>query len=102
MPGEGIPLLTKRWHASSIVMMTVFGDDVRITQAICAGAHAYLLKKTPPAKILEALHQVSDGGPPMSPEIARRVLELYSIARAPSKKDHEGQIALPVGGGTEL
>jgi len=90
---EGIPLLTKRWPASSIVMLTVFGDDVRITQAICAGAHGYLLKKTPPAKIIEALQQVLDGGSPMSPEIARRVLQLYSIARAPAKKDYELSVA---------
>lgn len=80
---EGIALIRKRWPASSIVMLTVFGDDIRITQAICAGAHGYLLKKTPPAKIIEALQQVVEGGSPMSPEIARRVLALYSATRAP-------------------
>ena len=58
-------------------MLTVFDDDDRVFQAVCAGASGYLLKKTTPARILEALREVTEGGAPMSPVIARKVLQLF-------------------------
>jgi DNA-binding NarL/FixJ family response regulator len=60
-----------------ILMFTVFDDDKKIFDAICNGADGYLLKKTPPEKIIEALKDVYSGGAPMSPSIAKKVLNSF-------------------------
>lgn len=77
LPGlDGIKALVniKEKHpATDVLMLTVF-DDEHIFEAIKAGAMGYLLKKTPPAMILEAIRQVAEGGAPMSPSIARKVM----------------------------
>jgi DNA-binding NarL/FixJ family response regulator len=58
-------------------------DDERIFDALCAGACGYLLKRTPPAKLLESLREAKLGGAPMSPEVARRVISLFRTVRPP-------------------
>src|SRR5262249_55669213 len=55
---------------------------------ICAGARGYLLKKTPPARLLECLREVVGGGAPMSPEVARRVLELFQQFHPPENVNY--------------
>ena len=80
---EGIRLLRARYPKLAMIVLTVFDDDNRIFEAICAGANGYLLKNTPPAKLLEGIREVIDGGAPMSPEIARRVVELFRRFRPP-------------------
>ena len=55
-------------------MITVFEDDDNIFNALKAGASGYILKRTSPAQILEAIREMHSGGSPMSPEIARRVV----------------------------
>ena len=89
MPGmsgiEGVVHLKKAHPQVEALMLTVFDDDERVFQAVCAGASGYLLKKTPPARILEALREVTEGGAPMSPVIARKVLQLYP--GKPAEKD---------------
>lgn len=64
-----------------ILMHTVFDDNDRLFACLKAGADGYLLKKTPPAKLLEALHDIYTGGAPMSPGIARRVLTTFHQIR---------------------
>jgi len=59
-----------------------------VFDAICAGASGYLLKKTPPARLLEALGEVLHGGAPMSPEVASRVIALFRQFRPPPRSDH--------------
>ncbi len=86
---EGIPLLRERCPETTVVVLTVYDDDDRIFGAICAGASGYLLKKTPPAKLLESLSEAAEGGAPMSPEVARRVMSLFSQLRPPPKADHD-------------
>ena len=86
---EGIPLLKARCPGLAILMLTVYNDDERIIQAVCAGACGYLLKKTPPARLLEGLREVADGGAPMSPEIARRIVHLFREHRPPARAPHE-------------
>ncbi len=56
---------------------------------MCAGACGYLLKKTPPARLLESLKEVVGGGAPMSPEVARRVVELFREIRPPSQAGYQ-------------
>jgi DNA-binding NarL/FixJ family response regulator len=74
---EGIRRIHERWPAVSPVMLTVYDDDERILEALCAGANGYLLKNTPAVRLLEAIRDSATGGSPMSPEVARRVVELF-------------------------
>src|ERR1019366_2007575 len=80
---DGIRLLKRDHPQLAILMLTVYGDDRRIFDALCAGASGYLLKKTPPARLLESLREVAGGGAPMSPEVARRVVALFRDIRPP-------------------
>jgi len=86
---EGVRVLKERHPSLLMLMNTVYDDDERIFQALCAGASGYLLKKTPPAKLLESLQEAMAGGAPMSPEVARRVLALFREVRAPERGDHD-------------
>lgn len=70
-------------------MLTVYDDNERIFDALCAGACGYLLKKTPPVKLVEALKESIDGGSPMSPEVARRVITLFREIKPPREADYE-------------
>lgn len=74
-----------------IVMHTVYEDSETIFQALEAGASGYLLKRTPPAKLLEALAEVRQGGAPMSMHIARKVVQ--SFRRRPSTEASESLAA---------
>lgn len=85
----GIRLLKERHPELIVLMLTVYDDDDRIFEAICAGACGYLLKKTPPAKLLDSLKEAVAGGAPMSPEVARRVITLFREFRPPARADYE-------------
>jgi DNA-binding NarL/FixJ family response regulator len=66
-------------------MLTVFNDRDRLFTCICKGAHGYLLKSMPPAKLLDAIRAARDGGSPFSPEIARHIVNLFQrTGRPPS------------------
>jgi len=86
---EGIRRLKERFPKLVILMLTVHEDDERIFDAICAGACGYLLKKTPPARLLEALKEAVNGGAPMSPEVAARVISLFREIRPPQRPEYE-------------
>jgi len=84
---EGIRVLRERHPGLVLLVLTVYEDDRRILDALCAGANGYLLKKTPPARLLDALHEAAAGGAPMSPEIARRVVDLFRRFRPAPPSD---------------
>jgi DNA-binding NarL/FixJ family response regulator len=86
---DGIRILRERYPDLLSLMLTVYDDDERIFDAICAGATGYLLKKTPPARLLDSLREVVNGGSPMSPEVARRVISLFREIHPPSDVDYE-------------
>ena len=86
---DGVRVLKERYPALLMLMNTVYDDDERIFQALCAGASGYLLKKTPPAKLLESLKEAIAGGAPMSPEVARRGLSLFRNVRPPERGDYQ-------------
>ena len=86
---EGIRILKEQFPQLVILMLSVYEDDERIFDALCAGAVGYLLKKTPPAKLLESLREAVAGGAPMSPEVARRVITLFREVRPPEKVDYD-------------
>jgi DNA-binding NarL/FixJ family response regulator len=86
---DGLPLLKARYPDAPLLVLTVYDDDQRIFQALCAGACGYLLKKTPPARLLESVREALDGGSPMSPEVARRVVSLFRNVVPPAGSSHE-------------
>jgi len=86
---EGIRILKELYPDLLILMLTIYDDDERIFDAICAGACGYLLKKTPPLRLLESLKEAVTGGAPMSPEVARRVMSLFREIRPPERADYE-------------
>jgi DNA-binding NarL/FixJ family response regulator len=80
---EGIEILRERLPEAPILALTVYDNDDKVFAALCAGASGYLLKNTPPARLLESVREVLDGGAPMSPEVARRVVRLFREFRPP-------------------
>lgn len=76
--------------ASRVLMLTVHEEDVKVFEAIRAGASGYLLKPTPAAEILDALRQVSRGAAPINGQIARRVLAM--LAQGAPRSDEEIQL----------
>jgi len=86
---EGIRILKERYPSLLLVMLTVYDDDDRIFDALCAGACGYLLKRTSPARLLESLKEAVNGGAPMSPEVASRVIALFREFRPPERADYE-------------
>ncbi len=84
---EGMRLLKERHPSLTVLMLTVYDDDDRIFNALCAGACGYLLKKTPPARLLENIKEATTGGAPMSPEIARRVIQLFREIHPPERAE---------------
>jgi DNA-binding NarL/FixJ family response regulator len=86
---EGLPVLRQRYPGAALIMLTVYEDDDRIFDALCAGACGYLLKRTPPAKLLESLREAKLGGAPMSPEVAQRVISLFRTVRPPKHVDYD-------------
>jgi DNA-binding NarL/FixJ family response regulator len=85
---KGLPLLREKYPRVALLVLTVYEDDERIFEALCAGATGYLLKKTPPAKLLESLGEALHGAP-MSPEVALRVLKLFREIRPPQTGDYD-------------
>ncbi len=84
---DGIRLIKERAPKALVVILTVFEDDDKVFQAICAGAAGYLLKTSSGADITQAVRDALAGGSPMNPRIARRVLEMFSKF-APKQNDY--------------
>lgn len=91
MPGvDGIQataLLRSSFPKIRIIMLTVIEDDDRILQAIQAGADGYFLKQTDPDRLIQGIQDVMEGGAPMSPSVARRVLRMMEGSQAPEQDD---------------
>ena len=85
---EGTRVLKERYPNVLLLILTVYEDDDRIFEALCAGACGYLLKKTPSARLLESLTEAMNGGAPMSPEVARRAIGLFQRFRPPHHADY--------------
>jgi DNA-binding NarL/FixJ family response regulator len=86
---EGVRIIKEKYPEMTILMLSVYDDNERIFDALCAGACGYLLKKTPPARIVESLNEALAGGAPMSPEIARKVITLFREIRPPERVDYD-------------
>jgi len=75
---QGLRAIREQNVEVCILMLTVFDDNENVFQSICDGANGYLLKSTPPQKLLDAIREAHTGGAPMTPSIARQVLKLFS------------------------
>ena len=85
---EGIIRLREIFAETPIIALTIYDNDREIFNALCNGANGYLLKNTPPARLLEALKEAVAGGSPMSPTIAARVVKLFREFRPPEHADY--------------
>lgn len=86
---DGIARLKTLHPDIAVIMCTVFEDDSSIFNALCAGAVGYVLKKTSPEEILIAIHDAAAGGSPMTPAIARRVIESFHLKSGHQSRDLE-------------
>lgn len=93
MPGlsglEGLKQIKTHFPDVNVLMLTVFDDDDNVFKAVQQGATGYLLKKTSPAKILEAITEARDGGAPMTPSVARKVLSFFPKNNIPAAEEFD-------------
>ncbi|MDP4261184.1 MAG: response regulator transcription factor [Bacteroidota bacterium] len=82
MPGisgiDATRIIAREFQDVKVLIQTVFNDSEKIFRALSAGASGYVLKNDSPAKQIEAIHEVFNGGAPMSPSIAKKVLQFFS------------------------
>ena len=98
MPGisgiEAVAMLRKDFAGLPVLMQTVFEDESKVFAAICAGANGYLLKNTPPVKFLEAIKEVAEGGSPMTPSIAAKVLRMFKDQQPKVDVSHDYSLTI--------
>ena len=85
---DGIRHIRERFANLPIVALTVHDNDGHVFDALCAGASGYLLKNTPPERLIESLKEAANGGAPMSPEVARRVVKVFRTFRPPPRASY--------------
>jgi DNA-binding NarL/FixJ family response regulator len=85
---EGARLFHEKYPSMQILMLTIHDEDEHIFESMCNGASGYLLKRTPPGELLSAIRDVHQGGAPMSPEVARKVVQLFRKTGPIEKLDH--------------
>ncbi len=83
---EGVEWLQEHHPEINIIMATVFDDDKHVFDALCAGAVGYLMKKTSPEDLKQAIRDAQEGGSPMTPNIARKVISTF---HQPTVKEEE-------------
>ncbi|MFZ1700810.1 MAG: response regulator transcription factor [Pyrinomonadaceae bacterium] len=86
---EGIAIIKERHPSLITLVLSVYDDDERIFDALCAGASGYLLKHTEPTELLKSIREAVTGGAPMSPEVASRVIRLFREVRPPERVDYD-------------
>jgi len=90
---DGIIKAKKIKPELNILMLTVYEDSQSVLKALCAGASGYLVKKTPPTRLLEAIKDAYEGGAPMSSLIARQVITLFQQNIGVQNEDKEAQLS---------
>jgi len=77
----------------NILMLTVYEDSQTVFKALCAGACGYLVKKTPPARLLDAIKDANDGGAPMSSLIARQVIDVFKQTQGKQNEEKDTELS---------
>ncbi len=85
---EGIKRLKESFPDLLVLVLTVYDDNEKIFDALCAGACGYLLKQTEPSELLKSLREAVTGGAPMSPDVAAKVIKIFREVRPPEKADY--------------
>jgi len=85
---EATKIINRKHPRIKIVILTVFEDDDNVFKAICSGAIGYMTKPVMPDQLMEAVENAFDGGTPMSPRIARKVLEMFNKFAPPEDADY--------------
>lgn len=83
---EGVRIIKAGYPDIRVIMYTVFDDDNRIFECICSGADGYLLKNTPPPKLIQSLDELMQGGAPMSPFVAQKVFQFFRESNKPGEE----------------
>lgn len=86
---EGIRILKDKHPDLVVLVLTVYDDNEKIFDALCAGASGYLLKHTEPSQLISSVKEAVTGGAPMSPEVAAKVIKLFREVRPPEKVDYD-------------
>src|SRR5450631_3255659 len=89
---DAVLVIKENFPEIHIIMQTVFEDDDKIFLAIQAGAEGYILKKISPAKILDAITEVYNGGAPMTPVIAAKTLKLFRSGLKPPPDNKQAKL----------
>ncbi len=90
---EGIARAKKIKPELNILMLTVYEDSQSVFKALCAGACGYLVKKTPPSRLLEAIKDANEGGAPMSSLIARQVINVFQQTQSKTIEENEAELS---------
>ena len=85
----GVKLFREKYPSLQVLMLTIYAEQERVFESICNGASGYLLKKTPPARLLESIRETYEGGAPMSPEIARQVINFFRRNAPPQNLEYQ-------------
>ncbi|MFQ5605194.1 MAG: response regulator [bacterium] len=95
---DGIKLIKEKFPDIDIIMLTIYDDSHKIFQSLCAGASGYLLKNRPFAEIKQAIEVLYAGGAPMTPQIARKVIEYFQPQKSKNSEspltDKEREIVI--------
>jgi DNA-binding NarL/FixJ family response regulator len=86
---EGIRILKEKYPELVILVLTVYDDNEKIFDALCAGASGYLLKHTEPSQLISSVKEAVSGGAPMSPEVASKVIKLFREVRPPERVEYD-------------
>jgi len=90
---EGITRAKRVKPELNILMLTVYEDSQSVFKALCAGACGYLVKKTPPSRLLEAIKDANEGGAPMSSLIARQVITVFQQTQGKTSEESEAELS---------
>jgi DNA-binding NarL/FixJ family response regulator len=91
---EGVKKATEKKPGLDVLMLTIYEDSEKVFDALCAGACGYLVKKTPPSRLLEAIKEVNEGGSPMSSRIARQVITAFKDGNISSDEESDFNLSL--------
>jgi len=91
---EGVKKAKSIKPDTDILMLTIYEDSEKVFDALCAGACGYLVKKTPPSKLLEAIKEVFEGGSPMSSQIARQVITAFKETKDLKLEDQDFELSV--------
>jgi DNA-binding NarL/FixJ family response regulator len=91
---ECVKIATEKKPELAILMLTIYEESDKVFDALCAGACGYLVKKTPPSRLLEAIKEVSEGGSPMSSRIAREVINAFKKGIISPEEEQEYKLSV--------